>query len=318
MNTSRFNRTLRRYLRNEMPENEKAEFDRWLDSLSSKENEDQVQWNETDQANTLNKIKNRMNNPKKNMISPAKSNLFWVKLAASVILLLISTWILIPRVFNPVMNITEYSPEGTRKTFLNDGTLVWLNENSKLSYTENADGSERLATLTGEGLFEVAKDPTRPFTIQCGEVTVKVLGTSFSLKTNLNSIELKVLTGKVNISSTTDSVGIDLEPNQMVIYNLNKPAEIVSMTEEDVKNIIGIGEYKMEFKDEPMNTILKRIENKFDVKIDVANEHLTTCRLTADFTDYSLEGTLQMLAEVLDIQYEVKPGSVRIAGSGCP
>src|SRR5690606_21661892 len=80
---------------------------------------------------------------------------------------------------------------GMEKIMLNDGSLVWLRGESTLVYYQKTDGT-RYGELAGEALFEVAKDSLHPFMLNCGDVTVKVLGTSFTLKEGSDHIELNV------------------------------------------------------------------------------------------------------------------------------
>jgi ferric-dicitrate binding protein FerR (iron transport regulator) len=74
--------------------------------------------------------------------------------------------------------------KGVRKMLtLPDGTKVWLNADSRLSYDPEMTGAnQRLVTLTGEAFFDVAHDKQHPFIINANKVTIKVLGTAFNVK----------------------------------------------------------------------------------------------------------------------------------------
>src|SRR5690606_35524383 len=82
------------------------------------------------------------------------------------------------------------SGNGVEKIILNDGSLVWLRGESQVMYYEKQDEGARYTTFEGEALFEVAKDESHPFIVQCGDIKIKVLGTSFSLKTTVEQVEL--------------------------------------------------------------------------------------------------------------------------------
>ena len=86
-----------------------------------------------------------------------------------------------------------------REVILSDGTSVWLNENSQLTYAETFTSDKRAVQLKGEGFFEVTHNPAAPFTIQTAAgLEVAVLGTSFNLLTRTTArVELQVTTGLV-------------------------------------------------------------------------------------------------------------------------
>jgi ferric-dicitrate binding protein FerR (iron transport regulator) len=202
------------------------------------------------------------------------------------------------------------------KLILNDGTLVWLNRGSAFTYYETEDGT-RHATLSGEGLFEVAKIPGSLFTIACGSISVKVLGTSFSLKTGEDSIELKVLTGKVNLSSKEDADGINVLPDEKVVYRSSGRAERTPLADEEASAIIAETEYAMRFDNNTIDEVVEKIEKKFDVGVTVKDSRLLKCRVTVDLTDNSLDKTLSMLTDLLDMSFEIDDNQVVLFGKGC-
>ncbi len=87
--------------------------------------------------------------------------------------------------------------------YLPDSSVVWLNKNSKLTYSKEFDGPERVVYLEGEAFFDVTNNPHQPFVIYAGSTTTKVLGTSFDLKAykNAQEVSLMVVTGKVAFSA---------------------------------------------------------------------------------------------------------------------
>src|SRR5690606_1106516 len=80
-----------------------------------------------------------------------------------------------------IANLQTTASEEIKKVILADKSIVWLKGNSSLTYPEEFSEEERKISLQGEALFEVTNDPDRPFIIQCGELTTKVLSTSFSI-----------------------------------------------------------------------------------------------------------------------------------------
>lgn len=105
------------------------------------------------------------------------------------------------------------------KVYLPDGSLVVLNGDSSIEYPKNFNDTIRLVKLKGEAFFDVTKNPKKPFVIESGKITTKVLGTSFNIRETKNTTEVVVNTGLVNVTSKQESVFI--KPNQKVIYKKN-------------------------------------------------------------------------------------------------
>ena len=87
---------------------------------------------------------------------------------------------------------------------LSDGTEVWLNAESQLSYPNKFTGKERVVTLRGEAFFDVAKDESRPFIVQTENLSTKVLGTEFNVRNYaLNDTHVTLLNGSVEVRNAT-------------------------------------------------------------------------------------------------------------------
>jgi len=86
---------------------------------------------------------------------------------------------------------------------LSDGSSVLLQPNSKLSYPKIFTGNERKVYLSGEGFFEISKNPKKPFFVYANEIVTKVVGTSFRVKaySDQPDVEVLVRTGKVRVKS---------------------------------------------------------------------------------------------------------------------
>ena len=104
---------------------------------------------------------------------------------------------------------------------LPDGTTVWLNSDSRLSYDMTYDLKERNVSLSGEGYFEVAKDPERPFTVHTADYEVTALGTAFNISSYETSNEAvtTLVEGKVRVHS--EHIDTELTPDQSLTYDRN-------------------------------------------------------------------------------------------------
>jgi ferric-dicitrate binding protein FerR (iron transport regulator) len=205
-----------------------------------------------------------------------------------------------------------------KKVILSDGSIIWLKPGSSLKYPKNFRKSgERIVTLSGEALFEVERDPSRPFLVHSGELTTTVLGTSFNIKSAEGKIEVVVLTGKVAVTTLNDRQGVLLLPDEKALYTtydkeLAKIEE--NVPELTAKEIINGTEYDMKFGDTRVDEIIKRIEGKFNVEIELEDEELSGSIVTADFTGQSLTKTLDIISKVLSIDYKIDNNRVIIQG----
>ena len=127
--------------------------------------------------------------------------------------------------------ISIEAPYGSKtKLYLPDGTLVWLNAGSKMSYAQDFGINERALNLTGEAYFEVTKNKHIPFKVHTDELDVKVLGTKFNFRNYQDDLEAKVclLEGKVALS--TQQKETILHPDQQALLDKKTGKLLISNT----------------------------------------------------------------------------------------
>lgn len=318
-----FKRLIERYQRGLLSEKEKALMDEWFASFDQ---EADASFSSADQDRLKGKIMAEITQSDKHRpLGETAFRLNAWKVAASLLLLVAFSYALwnISGRMNPdvVATVRIVATDDVKKTVLADGSIVWLKPNSSLTYPEQFNGNRREVTLEGEGLFEVTKDSLHPFIIECGDLFTTVLGTSFNIKSTANNIEVVVLTGKVSLTSKSDTKGVIVLPNEKALYLLER-REITkaekSPKKEEVRAALAGTEYSMEFQDTRMSEVIKRIEGKFNVKVSVTDADILNCMITADFSGQSLERTLDMMAMALACEYEIKGSGVALSGEGCP
>ncbi|MCD7900508.1 MAG: FecR domain-containing protein [Bacteroides sp.] len=153
---------------------------------------------------------------------------------------------------------------------LSDGTEVWMNARSSLTYPSLFKGKERRIELTGEAYFKVTENKERPFVVSTSTLHVKVLGTTFNVKNNKGSsaTDVSLLNGSVEVTLTRNpSKPIRLQPMQNLNYD-NKKIKITHLQDEnDFLWKQGI----LFFDELPLSEIAKRIEWHYDTKIIIEN-----------------------------------------------
>lgn len=216
--------------------------------------------------------------------------------------------------------IEKINPKGQKiQLRLSDGTKIWLNSESKLTYpSEFHSNNTREVTLEGEGFFEVAHNPDKPFIIHTSNTKVQVLGTSFNVRAfaDEKNIETVVVTGKVKIAESENEANfIVLSPNEKGDFSLQNK-RIKKQTVNPDK-YIAWREGVLKFENSNMSFIIKELERWYGVNITVSNPNLLNCHLTGDFKNESLENVLIFMQKALDIQFEINKKEVKIKGKGC-
>jgi transmembrane sensor len=321
MEKSDFDKLLERYLKGEVTDAEKTKLDAWLDVMKT-HNTPNLGLTKAEEDNLFRKITSNLSTvddviamaPK-----PGKQQrlITWSwRIAASVLVLLSLSYAVWTYIASSSTGIQPMTGNELEKIILNDGSLVWLKQGSQLRYRELQQQNLRITDFEGEALFEIAKSPDRPFVVKCGDVSLRVLGTSFRLKAASNSLDLIVLTGLVNVYSESEKINVNVEPNEHLTFAAGK-LEKTAATPSSVSSITANTEYNMEFTNTSLGKIIGRLEQKFNVSVKLVNEQAADCRITANFTDHSLEQTLHMLSEIIDIDYSRKGNTITITGTGC-
>ena len=228
------------------------------------------------------------------------------------------------------------------KLQLPDGSHVWLNSNSKLSYSETFNGPLREVFLTGEGYFDVVKNATRPFIVHTNGIDIKVLGTVFNVKAYDSdaTIEATLVHGLIEVTKTNqpNTSKVILKPYEKLIYSkvattqMDKPGyQKSSNISEEVKGnpAIIISQLannrvnseivetswvynRLSFEDEKFDDIAVKMERWFNVKITINNEKIKSYKLTGSFEDETVEEALKELEYLVSFSYKISGRNIDI------
>lgn len=200
---------------------------------------------------------------------------------------------------------TLYTPAGQRAQLtLQDGTEVWLNAKSKLTYPSRFTDGKRQVSVEGEAFFKVAKDSLRPFIVSAHEVEMKVLGTQFNVYSYPASgyVRTSLLEGSVRVFfPNRENDGIILTPDQQVtVLNGKMKIEPIRLKEHFLWRD---GIYA--FENEPLVDILKKLELYYDVKIRVEDTSLFNGTYTGKFRQRdSLDDVFRVLQQISRFRVE--------------
>ena len=224
-----------------------------------------------------------------------------------------------PRV--TVKNITKENPRGQKSQIsLPDGTVVWLNSESKITYPEKFTPSQRSVKLKGEAFFEVAKEHNRPFVVQMNNLHVVALGTSFNISAfpEDQKVAVSLVSGKVLVKEHLPLKGsqkphfedVILVPGEKLSYDLQDFS--LNKSYYDFKSDIVWKDGTIYFENASYQEVKSQLERWFNVKITVRNESGRKWNYSGEFRRESLDRILQSIGFVEGFEFEKRDHEVTI------
>lgn len=227
----------------------------------------------------------------------------------------------VSEVDNGIEKITNITQAMTTHR-LSDGSVINLHPGGSLEFPRVFSKKQRDIQLTGEAFFNVAKDKDRPFIINTGEVTIRVLGTSFNVKAYDGSKEISVAvrTGKVSVyGSNQKSVddGIILTPNQEVIYYTEQSNFSKKLVDDPQIILEKPTLFEMEYDGTPVGKIFDVLTQSYGIEIIYDKQLLSGCGLTTSMSEEGLYERIEIICQAIGAEYEIKDGKIIINSSGC-
>lgn len=217
-----------------------------------------------------------------------------------------------------IASINEISTRLGSKTRIQlpDGSIVWLNAGSKLVYDKDFGKEERPVTLSGEGFFDVARDPSKPFIVRTANIEVRVLGTVFNVKAypEDKSSETSLIHGSLEVSiKSRPRDKIILSSNEKLVVenktitsrdSLSDDKDLPVMSLNQIKhnpldNSVNETQWidnKLVFDNEPFADIAVKMERWFGVEIEITDSSLAAKRMTGKFERENIEQALEGLS----------------------
>lgn len=222
------------------------------------------------------------------------------------------------------------SGKGVRKkVILPDGTKVWLNDESKLSYDPEMNKKhERSVQLSGEAFFDVAHDKSHPFTIKTIKYNIKVLGTAFNVRAypSEKKSETTLIRGMIELSVNNQShEKIVLKPSQKfsLIEKENSKRNDLKVEANEVRLVIeniepvkiadkkyieetSWVENKIVFQDESLEELVPKLERWYNVSIHIESEEVKSYHFTGVFTKESITEALSAMQLIRPFNFTFK------------
>lgn len=194
---------------------------------------------------------------------------------------------------------------------LPDGSKVWLNSQSKLTYSPNFNINKRELELNGEAYFEVAHNPDKPFIVRSNDIAVEALGTAFGVKAynEDNLISSILMRGKVRVT-TPDGESI-LMPNDRIMYDKTSHKKALS-TVTNATDFTGWIHNELRFENESLGEIAKTLQRIYNVEIIYSSEKIRNQRYTGTLNNNSLESVLNIITLTSPISFEIDKQQVKL------
>jgi ferric-dicitrate binding protein FerR (iron transport regulator) len=234
----------------------------------------------------------------------------------------------------PEKAFSQVSTKNGSKTnlILPDGTKVWLNAGSSLTYDSAYGKNIREVALSGEAFFDVVKNKEKPFIIHTHKINIKVLGTEFNVRSypSDKTTEASLIRGSIEVTfKDKPSKKVILKPNEKIVVDNNRDLQDILETAHqsshgkinevpgvDIKNLTyeyktgaiietSWVENKLIFQDESFDEIALRLERWYGVSINFKNNQLKENHLTGSFKSETIRQALDALKFTASFNYEM-------------
>ena len=213
-------------------------------------------------------------------------------------------------------DISVEAPLGSKtKLYLPDGTLVWLNAGSRMTYSQGFGVDNRKVELEGEGYFEVKRNEKIPFFVKTKDLQLQVLGTKFNFRDYPEDHEVVVslLEGKVGLNNLLrEEKEAVLSPDERAV--LNKANGLLTVESVTASNASQWTDGYLFFDEELLPDIAKELERSYNVKIHIATDSLKTFRFYGNFVrrEQNIQEVLEALASTEKMQYKIEERNITI------
>jgi ferric-dicitrate binding protein FerR (iron transport regulator) len=256
-------------------------------------------------------------------IRPKRVIPLWIRYAAAVcvgmLIMFTATWYGMGGGTEKEVTLVQnmvFNQNGVQKIVLPDQSIVWLNENSRISYPETFSNGKRVVSIEGKAFFEVHKNTAQPFIVQTENLEIQVTGTTFHVQDDANTVaSVTLVTGGVTVNVKGEngqtSTTTQLKPGQQAC--IDKQSNRFSVANVDTSFYLAWKDGTYRFTDEPLEAIAKQLSRHYGVKIDIApgvQKKRFTGRITPEHT---IRDVMEIINQSNPIKYKIETGTVYIS-----
>jgi transmembrane sensor len=244
---------------------------------------------------------------------PARHNIRWYAYAASVVLFIICTVVVIHfKSSKPdQLGHEHYSAAlgKRREVKLKDNSTVMLFPGSSMDVPADFNSKDRKVTLKGRAFFEVAHNLKKPFLVTTGQLLTKDLGTSFEINEAGTTSMITLKTGSVSINAENKELA-KLTPGQKLTYQTNSHKFVIEKL--DVNKSISWVNGELSYDLTPLDQICHDMEKWYNVKIMIKTPDLLNKKITTSFKDLPVTKVLDMLSVSSGLTYTINGNQITI------
>lgn len=273
--------------------------------------------------------------PRKRVLTISREN--WLKIVAIFVLVVACTWYLVtshsgyPDAYKSFASgYTNSLEEVVNNTdtvqalTLEDGSRIWLESKSRLSYTNEQLPDKREVFLTGKAKFGIKTDLVRPFFIYTQSTISKATGSDFEIDQFPDKkTTITVSRGNVQVFKRRDVynlnprlyglMGTVVTPNQLLVFNEANNTAYKTLTDLPVP----VGAATLSFSNQPAAAVFFALQQRYGIPLVFDQEALSSCRLSVNISNQPFYDALDSLCKPLRASYEVIGGTVLINAAGC-
>jgi ferric-dicitrate binding protein FerR (iron transport regulator) len=184
---------------------------------------------------------------------------------------------------------------------LSDGSKIYLNRNSELSYRKDFGKNSRNVTLSGEAFFDIAADASKPFIIDAGGAMVRVIGTSFNVITSNaeSAVEVFVKTGKVVVTGSGNTRSIELDPG----YVGKIDEEKADIALNDDPNYLSWNTGLLVYNGQTLDVVFKDLKRVYNMDIVTEDKSILENRWTSPIDNQTQETIIRLICVSFNLGY---------------
>jgi ferric-dicitrate binding protein FerR (iron transport regulator) len=204
--------------------------------------------------------------------------------------------------FSKKMIVATTNDQKNVEVTLPDGSKVFLNRNSELSYHSNSGRTTRNVSLKGEAFFEIVRNESKPFIIDAGKANIKVLGTSFNVITNNlnNLVEVFVKTGKVMLSDNSGAQNLILESGFIGTIDSKTTCKTLNKN----PNYLSWNTNLLVYDGQTMDIVFADLKKVYNINVIVNDPEILKRTITTPFDNQPQDTIISIICATFNLTYE--------------
>lgn len=211
-------------------------------------------------------------------------------------------------------NTLDVPYKGMHNLVLPDGTKVTLNSGSTLEFSDDFLSAERVVFLSGEGFFDVAKYGDKPFIVKTKDISIRVLGTKFNVKSYENELSTytTLVEGKIELLKGAEEMKI--RPGEQVVFD--RMTEALDIKKVNIAPVVAWSDKMFYFDETPLEDVLKRLCRWYDLKVKYLTDEskIKETTYSGKIKMYTRpEDVLRKFEKTGDLRFELKNNTIIIS-----